>query len=107
MGNGYSAQASWSFRGICYSGAQIGCLDVHSIGALREQFTFAINSEWVNEAFELHAHLPHTVRFLGAAEPLLTPSSERVKVSGRAWDARAIVIPRRRWRIGAYLRVKK
>jgi len=34
---------------------------------------FAIHSEWVDEAaFELHARLPHTVRFLRAAEELLT-----------------------------------
>ena len=32
---------------------------------------FAIHSEWVDEAsFELHATLPHTVRFLAAAETL-------------------------------------
>jgi quinol monooxygenase YgiN len=34
---------------------------------------FAIHSEWVDEAaFERHAQLPHTVRFLEAAEKLLT-----------------------------------
>jgi quinol monooxygenase YgiN len=34
---------------------------------------FAVYSEWVDEAsFELHATLPHTVRFLAAAEKLLT-----------------------------------
>jgi len=35
--------------------------------------SFAIHSVWVDEAaFELHAQLPHTVRFLGSAEKLLT-----------------------------------
>lgn len=33
---------------------------------------FAIHSEWVDEAaFEIHATLPHTTRFLAAVEPLL------------------------------------
>ena len=41
--------------------------------SLREPFVFAVESEWVDEAaFERHAQLPHTVRFLGAAEELLT-----------------------------------
>jgi quinol monooxygenase YgiN len=53
--------------------AEIGCLGIHVFESLREPFVFAIHSEWVDEAaFELHAQLPHTVRFLGAAEKLLT-----------------------------------
>ncbi len=53
--------------------AEIGCLTIHVFESLREPFVFAIHSEWVDEAaFELHAQLPHTVRFLGAAEELLT-----------------------------------
>lgn len=53
--------------------AEIGCLGIHVFESLREPFVFAIHSEWVDEAaFELHARLPHTVRFLRAAEELLT-----------------------------------
>jgi quinol monooxygenase YgiN len=53
--------------------AEIGCLAMHVFESLREPFSFAIHSEWVDEAaFELHAQLPHTVRFLGAAKELLT-----------------------------------
>jgi len=53
--------------------AEPGCLAIHVFESLREPFVFAIHSEWVDEAaFELHAALPHTVRFLGAAEELLT-----------------------------------
>jgi quinol monooxygenase YgiN len=53
--------------------AEIGCLGIYVYEPLREPFVFAIHSEWVDEAaFELHAQLPHTVRFLGAAEKLLT-----------------------------------
>lgn len=53
--------------------AERGCLAIQVFESLREPFVFAIHSEWVDEAaFELHAQLPHTVRFLGAAEKLLT-----------------------------------
>ena len=52
---------------------EIGCLGIHVFESLREPFVFAIHSEWVDEAaFDLHAQLPHTVRFLEAAEELLT-----------------------------------
>jgi quinol monooxygenase YgiN len=53
--------------------AEIGCLAIHVFEALREPFVFAIHSEWADEAaFELHARLPHTVRFLGTTEKLLS-----------------------------------
>jgi quinol monooxygenase YgiN len=53
--------------------AEIGCLGIHAFESLGEPFVFAIHSEWVDEAaFDLHAQLPHTVRFLAAAEELLT-----------------------------------
>ena len=49
-----------------------GCLAIHAFESLREPFVFAIHSEWVDEAvFELHAQLPHTVRFVEAAQKLL------------------------------------
>jgi quinol monooxygenase YgiN len=55
------------------SRAETGCLAIHVFESLREPFSFAIHSEWVDEAaFELHAQLPHTIRFLGAAEKLLS-----------------------------------
>jgi quinol monooxygenase YgiN len=50
-----------------------GCLAIHAFQSFREPTTFAIHSEWVDDAaFDLHAQLPHTVRFLGAAEKLLS-----------------------------------
>jgi quinol monooxygenase YgiN len=53
--------------------AEAGCLAIHVFESLREPFSFAIHSKWVDEAaFDLHAQLPHTVRFLGAAKELLT-----------------------------------
>jgi quinol monooxygenase YgiN len=53
--------------------AETGCLVLHVFESLREPAGFGIHSEWVDEAaFEAHMQLPHTVRFLGAAEKLLT-----------------------------------
>jgi quinol monooxygenase YgiN len=55
------------------SRAEPGCIRLDVFEALHEPITFAIHSEWVDEAaFELHATLPHTVEFLRAAEKLLT-----------------------------------
>ena len=50
-----------------------GCLSLDVFESIREPVVFEIHSQWVDEAaFELHATLPHTVRFLAAVEPLLT-----------------------------------
>ena len=52
---------------------EAGCLAIHAYEPIRSPWVFAIYSEWKDEAaFELHATLPHTVRFLEAAEKLLT-----------------------------------
>jgi quinol monooxygenase YgiN len=52
--------------------AESGCLSMHVCESLQAPSAFAIHSEWLDEAaFERHARLPHTVRFLGAAERLL------------------------------------
>lgn len=54
------------------SRAETGCLSIEVFESLREPSVFAVHSEWVDEAsFERHANLPHTVRFLAAAEKLL------------------------------------
>jgi len=53
--------------------AEKDCLAIHVFESLHEPVVFAIHSEWRDEAaFEFHAQLPHTVRFLRAAEKLLT-----------------------------------
>ena len=50
-----------------------GCLAIHAFESSREPQVFAIHSEWVDEAaFDTHAELPHTVRFLKSADELLT-----------------------------------
>jgi quinol monooxygenase YgiN len=55
------------------SRAEAGCLGIQLFESLREPFLFAIHSEWVDQAaFELHTRLPHTVRFLAAAQELVT-----------------------------------
>jgi quinol monooxygenase YgiN len=70
--------------------AEVGCLAIQLFESLREPWVFAIHSEWVDEAaFELHAKLPHTVRFLGAAESLLTHPVQalRTREIGAGLDA--------------------
>jgi quinol monooxygenase YgiN len=63
------------------SRAEIGCLSINVFESLREPFVFAIHSEWVDEAsFELHTTLPHTVRFLAAAETLLTHAVQGIRL---------------------------
>jgi quinol monooxygenase YgiN len=53
--------------------AEPGCLAIQIFESLREPFEFAIHSEWVDEAaFKRHGQLPHTIRFIQAAERLLT-----------------------------------
>jgi quinol monooxygenase YgiN len=55
------------------SRSEPGCIALDVFESLREPITFAIHSVWVDEAaFELHATLPHTLRFLEIAETLLT-----------------------------------
>jgi quinol monooxygenase YgiN len=54
------------------SRAEAGCLSIRVFESLPAPVIFAIHSEWVDEAaFDLHAQLPHTLRFLAAAETLL------------------------------------
>ena len=49
-----------------------GCLGVHAFRSLRDPRLFYIHSRWRDEAaFEIHAALPHTVRFLERVEPLI------------------------------------
>jgi quinol monooxygenase YgiN len=67
--------------------AEVGCGAIHVFESLREPFVFAIHSEWVDEAaFELHARLPHTVRFLEAAKQLLTHPVEGLRSREIAGD---------------------
>ncbi|HEY7819750.1 MAG TPA: putative quinol monooxygenase [Vicinamibacteria bacterium] len=49
--------------------AESGCLGVQAFRSIRDERLFFIHSRWKDEAaFELHATLPHTVRFLERVE---------------------------------------
>ncbi len=49
-----------------------GCLSIHAFRSIRDPRLFYIHSRWPDEAaFENHAGLPHTVRFVARVEPLI------------------------------------
>jgi quinol monooxygenase YgiN len=49
-----------------------GCLSIHAFRSSRDPRLFYIHSHWKDEAaFELHAALPHTIRFVTCVEPLI------------------------------------
>ncbi len=51
---------------------EAGCLSIHAFRSTRDPRLFYIHSRWTNEAaFENHADLPHTVRFIERVEPLI------------------------------------
>ena len=57
---------------VAPSRAEPGCLDIHAFRSTRDGRLFYIHSRWKDEvAFELHATLPHTVRFLERVAPLI------------------------------------
>jgi len=48
-----------------------GCLNIHAFRSTRDPQLFYIHSRWKDEAaFENHAGLPHTLRFLERVHPL-------------------------------------
>jgi len=52
--------------------AEPGCLSIQGFRALRDPRLFYIHSRWTDEeAFERHAALPHTVRFIERVEKLI------------------------------------
>ncbi|HUJ76407.1 MAG TPA: antibiotic biosynthesis monooxygenase family protein [bacterium] len=54
-----------------------GCLGIQGCRATRDPQWFFIHSRWVDEAaFELHATLPHTVRFLATVDALVDTPRE-------------------------------
>ena len=51
---------------------EAGCLGIHAFRSIRDPQLFYIHSRWKDEAaFDLHAALPHTVKFIERVEPLL------------------------------------
>jgi len=57
------------------SRTEAGCLGIHGFRSTRDRQLFYIHSRWTDEAaFDRHASLPHTVRFIETVEPLLDHS---------------------------------
>jgi quinol monooxygenase YgiN len=51
---------------------EAGCLSIHAFRSIRDPRLFYIHSRWRDEeAFEYHAGLPHTVRFIERVTPLI------------------------------------
>lgn len=49
-----------------------GCLSIHAFRSIRDPKLFYIQSRWKDEeAFDYHAGLPHTVRFIERVAPLI------------------------------------
>ena len=54
------------------SSEEPGCLSIGAFCSSRDPQLFYIHSRWKDEAaFEIHAGLPHTVRFLERVAPLI------------------------------------
>jgi quinol monooxygenase YgiN len=54
------------------SRAEPGCLGIHAFRSTRDPRLFYVHSRWQDEAaFDRHAGLPHTVRFVERMEPLI------------------------------------
>ena len=80
--------------------AEAGCVAQHIYESLSEPVTFAIHSEWIDEAaFEVHAQLPHTVRFLKAAEALTGRPVQGIRTQrdrGRTWSGGSAIAAHQR-----------
>jgi quinol monooxygenase YgiN len=51
---------------------EAGCLSIHAFQSVRDAQLFYIHSRWKDEAaFDYHAGLPHTIRFIQRVEPLI------------------------------------
>jgi quinol monooxygenase YgiN len=52
--------------------AEPGCRAIAAYGSTRDPCLFYIHSHWADEAaFDRHAELPHTLRFLERVQPLI------------------------------------
>ena len=59
------------------SRAEPGCVAIEALRSIQDADLFFIHSRWINEAaFEVHAALPHTQRFLAAVGTLVDPPPE-------------------------------
>lgn len=54
-----------------------GCLSFHTFRSMRDPRLFFIHSRWADQAaFQKHAELPHTLRFLKRVDALLDQPRE-------------------------------
>lgn len=52
--------------------AEAGCVSLNTFRSTRDPQLFYLHSRWLDEAaFELHATLPHTVKFIETVQPLI------------------------------------
>ena len=51
---------------------EAGCLSIYALRSIRDPQVFFIHSRWTDKAaFDTHATLPHTLKFVQRVEPLL------------------------------------
>jgi len=70
---GQESAVEEALRGVTGpSREEAGCLSFHTFRSIRDRRLFYIHSRWVDEAaFQAHAELPHTLRFLKRVDALL------------------------------------
>ena len=70
---GQESAVEGALRGVTGpSREEAGCLSFHTFRSMRDRRLFYIHSRWVDEAaFQAHAELPHTLRFLKRVDALL------------------------------------
>jgi quinol monooxygenase YgiN len=74
----HAGAAAQALRAMTESSrAEAGCLEIQAFGSTRDPRLFYIHSRWRDEAaFELHARLPHTMRFLDRMDELIDQPRE-------------------------------
>jgi quinol monooxygenase YgiN len=57
---------------VAASREEAGCVSIEAFRSTRDSRLFYIHSRWANEAaFDTHAGLPHTVRFIETVQPFI------------------------------------
>ena len=71
---------------VTASREEAGCLNIHAFRSVRDPRLFYIHSRWQDEAaFDLHAEMPHTARFLARAQPLIDHALDVTRTQGCAF----------------------
>lgn len=62
--------------------AEPGCLSFEVLASTRDADLFYIHSRWIDEAaFDLHASMPHTLRFIEAATEAIDHAFDAQRLS--------------------------